>query len=62
MLPSTTATATDNSGSGGILNVPDGAFSVRAILQSTGQQIAAVDTLVHPGLATVVFVRARTAH
>jgi hypothetical protein len=61
-LPSTTATATDQFGSGGILNVPDGAFTVKAILQSTGQPIAAVDTLVRPGLATLVFVRARTAH
>jgi hypothetical protein len=61
-FPSTSVTATDNAGAGGIFNVPYGAFSVRAILQSTGQQIATVDTLVYPGLATAVFVRARTAH
>jgi hypothetical protein len=61
-FPSTSATATDNAGAGGILNVPQGAVTVSAILNSTGQQIAAVDTFVNPGFATAVFVRARTAH
>jgi hypothetical protein len=61
-FPSTSATATDNAGAGGILNVPQGAFTVRAILQSTGQPIATVDTFVNPGFATLVFVRTRTAH
>jgi hypothetical protein len=59
-LPTTTAPATDNSGSGGILNVPAGSFTVKAVLAPTGQQLATVNTLINPGVASLAYIRVRT--
>jgi hypothetical protein len=61
-FPSTMATATDNAGAGGILNVPIGAFSVRIILNSTGQQLGVLNTFIRPGVAAAVDFRMRTTH
>jgi hypothetical protein len=59
-FPSTTASATDNAGVGGIFNVPTGGFGVRATLAPSGQQIATANVFVNPGVATLVYIRVRT--
>jgi hypothetical protein len=60
-IPSTTATATDNSGTGGLLNVPKGAFTVKASL-ATGdkRQLGLLNMLVRPGVASSGILRVRT--
>jgi hypothetical protein len=59
-LPSTTATVTDNSGTGGLLNVPKGVFTVKASLAKTGQQLGLINMLVFPGVASSGLLRVRT--
>jgi hypothetical protein len=59
-LPSTTATATDNTGTGGLLNVPAGAFTVKALLASDGRQVGSINVLVNPGVASSGILRVRT--
>jgi hypothetical protein len=59
-IPSTSATATDNAGTGGLLNVPVGSFTVKASLASDGRQVGLVNVLVHPGVASSAILRVRT--
>jgi hypothetical protein len=59
-LPSTTATSTDNSGTGGILNVPAGLFSVKVLLASSGRQVGSTNVIVNPGVASSAILRVRT--
>jgi hypothetical protein len=59
-LPTTTATSTDNSGTGGVLNVPVGVFTVTAKLASTGQTLGLINMLVSPGVASSGILRVRT--
>jgi hypothetical protein len=61
-FPSTTANQTDTLGAGGILNVPTGAVTVKAVLltSSPPTPLATVNVLVHAGAATFVQVRTRT--
>jgi hypothetical protein len=59
-LPSTTATKTDNSGTGGILNVPTGLLTVAVTQASTGRQVGVVNVLVPPGRAAAAILRVRT--
>jgi hypothetical protein len=60
-IPSTTATSTDNSGTGGLLNVPKGAFTVRATLASDPKvQVGLINMLVRPGVASSGILRVRT--
>jgi hypothetical protein len=57
-LPSTTAMSTDNSGTGGLLNVPTGVFTVKAFLGS--RQLGLINMLVRPGVASSGILRVRT--
>jgi hypothetical protein len=59
-LPTTSATATDNSGTGGLLNVPKGVFTVTAKLASNGQKLGLINMLVQPGVASSGILRVRT--
>jgi hypothetical protein len=59
-FPTTSATSTNNAGSGGILNVPAGAFAVSAMLEPSGQPIAVANMVVNPGVATLAYIRVRT--
>jgi hypothetical protein len=59
-IPSTSAPATDNSGAGGLLNVPVGLFNVKVSLASDGRQVGVVDLLVNPGVASSAILRVRT--
>ena len=63
-LPSTTATATDQSGTGGILNAPVGGLLVSAVLQATpstpAQTVGSVEIFINPGVAALLTIRART--
>jgi hypothetical protein len=59
-LPSASAIYTDNSGTGGILNVPKGVFTVTARLESSGKQLGIINMLVNPGVASSGTLRVRT--
>jgi hypothetical protein len=63
-LPTTTATATDRSGTGGILNAPVGILQITAILLATAstpaQTIGTVAVFINPATASLVSIRVRT--
>jgi hypothetical protein len=59
-LPNASAVATDNSGTGGLLNVPKGVFTVTAKLASTGKTLGLINMLVNPGVASSGVLRVRT--
>jgi hypothetical protein len=59
-FPTTSTTATDKAGAGGILNVPAASFSVKLVLAATGQPIGVVNLFVNPGVASSVLFRTRT--
>lgn len=59
-VPTTTAPATDLSGTAGIVNVPAGEFQVRVYLKSTNQTLGTINVSVAPGLASFAYFRART--
>jgi hypothetical protein len=59
-LPNASATSTDNSGTGGLLNVPKGVFTVTAKLASTGKTLGLINMLVNPGVAASGTLRVRT--
>jgi len=55
-LPSTTATVTDPSGRGAVVNVPPGAATVTGAIEPTGTVYSAFDVLVRAGFMTTVNV------
>jgi hypothetical protein len=59
-FPTTSTTATDKAGAGGILNVPIGSFNVKLVLAATGQPIGVVNLFINPGVASSVLFRTRT--
>jgi len=59
-IPSTTAMSTDNSGTGGILNVPAGEINVKAFRYSDNAPIGVINLLVPPGTAASAILRVRT--
>jgi hypothetical protein len=59
-FPSTSATATQQLGAAGFLNVPATSQTIHATLQATLQPIASVTAEVYPATVTQVFIRART--
>jgi hypothetical protein len=65
-FPTTSATATDKAGAGGILNVPAASFSIRVFLKGMNgvpdQQLGVLPIFIPPGRAAAVDFRMRTEH
>jgi hypothetical protein len=59
-LPTTTAKETDNLGAAGAVNVPVGQLVVTATLVDGNRALGSSNVLIHPGAATIAYVRVRT--
>ncbi len=55
-LPSRSATATDDSGSGGFMNVPAGPFLVKSALADSGRPVGAAAVQSRPGHISMVLI------